>query len=144
MSFLVALGVQPNAKIKLAEVKNPTVAPRGSKYLVKLDVSPIDADKAFKALTTLENEVAKQFNAKVIYSIASEREIYLMIKGSPFLWSAFLAWLPTILSLLGITLAGVSIWQVISIVPSWVWATLIISGFLIFISPIVGDILRRR
>jgi hypothetical protein len=64
--------------------------------------------------------------------------------GSPFSWLALLAWLPTILGLLGIILFGVSVWQAVAAIPSWVWAMLIISGVLILVGPAIGEFILKE
>ncbi len=120
-------------------MENLAVGRKGSIYLLKLDVSTLTQEKALQALNTLTAEMENKFGIKTIYGRADSNAIYLIIRGSPFSWLALLAWLPVILGLLGIILFGVSVWQAITAIPSWVWATLIIGGALILFGPAIGE-----
>jgi len=120
-------------------IESLKVAPRDSIYTLELDVSDLTPEKAVEALNTLAKELKEKFNIQLIYGRASKNKIHLQIKGSPFSWLALLMWLPTILGLLGIILFGISVWQAITAIPSWVWATLIIGGALVLFGPAIGE-----
>jgi len=116
------------------------VGRKGKIYEVEITVSPtLTAEKAREALQTLICGLAEQFHIKTIAATATENVIRLQIMGSPFSWAALLAWLPTILALIGLVMVGVSVWQVIATVPSWVWALLVIGGATFLIGPIIGE-----
>ena len=125
-------------------MENLVVGRRGSIYLLKLDVSTLTQEKALQALNTLTAAMKNEFGIKTIYGRAEPNAIYLIIQGSPFSWLALLAWLPVILGLLGIILFGISVWQAITAIPSWVWATLLISGALILFGPAIGEWILER
>jgi hypothetical protein len=137
---------QPKIPIKyeLIPLGNLKVAPKGSMYIIQLDVSPLTQDKAVEALNKLTAEMKTKFGIQTIYGKATKDKIYLLIKGSPFSWLALLAWLPTILALIGIILLGISVWQAITAIPSWVYATLIIGAALILVGPTIGDLILRQ
>ncbi len=148
MSVLVGESVRTLAlygePLKIAAWKrlppeNLKVAPKGTFYTLELDVSDLTPEKAVEALNMLAKNLEKNFKARLIYANASKNKIYLQIKGSPFSWLALLAWLPTILGMLGIILFGVSVWQAITSIPSWVWAMLITSGALVLFGPRIGE-----
>jgi hypothetical protein len=137
---------QPKIPIKYEPIPlaNLKVAPKGSMYLIQLDVSPLTQDKAVEALNKLTAEMKTKFGIQTIYGKATKDKIYLLIKGSPFSWLALLAWLPVILALIGIILFGISIWQAITAIPSWVYATLIIGAALIIVGPTIGDWILKQ
>jgi hypothetical protein len=43
-----------------------------------------------------------------------------------------------ILTLVGIAIMFTSVWQVISTVPSWIWALLVIGAAMVFLAPAIG------
>lgn len=137
--------IRPMVPVKLVQIPldKLKVARKGSIYLVKLDVSEMTAEKAAQALEALAKGLREEFGATLLYGKATKNEIYLQVAGSPFSWLALLAWLPTILGLLGIALFMVSVWQVIASVPSWIWATLVISAALILFGPAIGELVLR-
>lgn len=143
VSTLALIGQPPQPKIPISwlqiPMQNLKVARKGSIYLLKLDVSTLTQDKALEALNTLTAEMKNKFGIKTIYGKAEPNAIHLIIQGSPFSWLALLAWLPTILGLIGIILFGVSVWQTVTAIPSWVWGTLIIGGALILFGPAIGE-----
>jgi hypothetical protein len=135
----------PVKKIQLSiEQLQKTVAPKGSLYEIQLITSPLTPTQATQAIEKLTTEMKTQFGITTLYSIAAENEILMLIKGSPFAWAALLPWLPTILALLGITLVGVSAWQILIGIPTWLWALLIIGGALIVIGPSIGEFILKE
>jgi len=141
VNALALIGQPPKIPLNWTPVpmQNLKVAPKGSVYYLKLDVSPLTQDKAVEALNRLTSEMQSKFGIKTIYGKAEPNAIHLIIMGSPFSWLALLTWLPVILGLLGIVLFGVSVWQAIAAIPSWVWAYLVIGGALIILGPAIGN-----
>ena len=116
------------------------VGRKGKIYEVEITVSPaMSAEKAREALQTLICGLAEEFHIKTIAATATENVIRLQIMGSPFSWATLLAWLPTILALIGLTMVGISVWNVIVSVPSWIWALLVIGTATFLIGPIIGE-----
>jgi len=108
-------------------------------YIIHLNVSGFTREKAFEALSKLREGLEQKFGIRTLYAVADSNSIKMVIHGSPFSWLALLAWLPVILGLLGIVLFGVSVWQAIAAIPSWVWACLVIGGALIILGPAIGN-----
>lgn len=135
--------LQPRAPVKFVQVplEGLRVARRGSIYLIKLDVAGMRAEVAPTVLEALAKGMREEFGATVIYGAATGDAIYLQVAGSPFSWPALLSWLPALLSLFGIALLLVSVWQVVASVPSWVWATLVTAGALILFGPAIGELI---
>ena len=94
-----------------------------------------------------EEEVARvliaklyeKFRAKVVWIRIADGIIDLQLIGSPFPWLALLAWLPTILAMLGIVMILVSIYSVIAAIPSWAWALMAVGVAVILFGPKVAE-----
>ena len=94
-----------------------------------------------------EEEVARvliaklyeKFRAKVIWIRIADGIIDLQLIGSPFPWLVLLAWLPTILAMLGIVMILVSIYSVIAAIPSWAWALMAVGVAVILFGPKVAE-----
>ena len=94
-----------------------------------------------------EEEVARvliaklyeKFRAKVVWIRIADGIIDLQFFGSPFAWLALLAWLPTILAMLGIVMILVSIYSVIAAIPSWAWALMAVGVVVILFGPKVAE-----
>jgi len=120
-------------------------ARKGEEFLVILETTPIPMEKASELAEKLKAGLKEQFNCKLQYIAIKENEIVMYITGSPFTWAMLIAWLPTILALFGITIIGIGIWQAITSVPSWVYATIIAGLFMLYAAPhIVTAITGRR
>jgi hypothetical protein len=113
-------------------------------YIIHLNVSGLTREKAVDVLSKLREGLEQKFGIRTLYAVADSNSIKMVIHGSPFSWLALLAWLPLILGLLGIILFGISVWQAIAAIPSWLWATLIISGALILVGPAIGEWILRQ
>jgi hypothetical protein len=116
-------------------------APKGSTYEIKLSTSQLTPDKASEAIEKLRTEMKEKFGIDLIYAEAAENSINLIIQGSPFAWAALLALLPTILLLAGITLIGVSVWQITTAIPTWVWFLAITGTALLLFGPAIGNLI---
>lgn len=58
--------------------------------------------------------------------------------------AGLLVWLPAILTLLGISLAAVSVWQIMTEIPWYVWLLLGAGVFLLFFGPAITTFITRR
>jgi len=88
---------------------------------------------------TLVTELYNKFKAQVIWIRIENGVIDLQTIGSPFAWLALLAWLPTILAMLGIVMILVSIYSVIAAIPGWAWALLAVGVAMILFGPKIGE-----
>jgi len=87
---------------------------------------------------TLVSELYSKFKAKVLWIRIENGTIDVQLIGSPFAWAALIAFLPAILSILGIVFVLVSIYNVIAAIPAWAWALLAVGVGLIFIGPTIA------
>ena len=137
MSNVLAYYYAPNlpqkVQLKPLNVATLGIAPVGSKYLMELKVSGINESNAQQTLENIMKIMKEQFGITTMVAEASLDKIKLAIIGSPFAWAVLLAALPTILGLLGITLLGVSIWQIITGIPNYAWGLLAIGLFTLYI-----------
>ena len=90
---------------------------------------------------TLVTELYNKFKAQVIWIRIENGVIDLQTIGSPFAWLALLAWLPTILAMLGIVMILVSIYSVIAAIPSWAWALMAVGVAVILFGPKVAEVM---
>jgi len=77
----------------------------------------VDDITAMEIANRLAYELPKKFNAELLYFESHGNYIIMDIKGSPFAWSALLAWLPEILMLVGLTVLMISVFLVVSSNP---------------------------
>ena len=142
---IASLGSPPRLPYPVQLVEVPThrlaVAPKGTRYLVRLRTSKMTPEQASKALTSIDEALRTRFKARMPYGFATEDQIYVFVEGSPFSWAALLAFLPTLLGLIGITIFAVTVWQIVASVPSWIWATLLIGVGLILFGPAIGEMI---
>lgn len=84
---------------------------------------------------------AKVKGLKIIWIGFEGDTIKMQIVGSPFAWSLLLFLLPTILAIIGIVMVLVSVYSVITAIPTWAWALLLIGiGLIVFAKPITEKI----
>lgn len=58
--------------------------------------------------------------------------------------ATLLTWLPAILTLIGIAVVGVSIWEIIGTIPWYMWAILAAGVALIFFAPTITGLFQKR
>lgn len=93
---------------------------------------------------TLTSELTKKFpNIKIHYASASQDTIILHLEGSPIPWSAILAAIPAILTLIGITVILIAVYYLFSGVPGWVWGLLVLGVTLLFIIPTITKTIKE-
>jgi hypothetical protein len=109
-------------------------------YVVRMSVRGLTRENAVQALERVR-EALERVGGKLVYAAADSCSIKAVIHGSPFSWWALLGLLPTLLLLAGVILLGVTIWQVIASVPSWVWATIVIGAGLLLFGPAIGELI---
>lgn len=98
---------------------------KGHVYEVLIKVNKkIDDKSASKIASTIAYELPRRFNAELLYFENKDNYIVMDISGSPFAWSAFLAWLPEILMLAGFIVLTISVFLIVSSNPWLAFATL--------------------
>ena len=138
--------IQPKIPVKRVQVpiSSLKVGRKGSIYDVELRVSDVTPEKARAVVDALSRGLRENFGIRPIYISVTEDRIFMEVQGSPFSWLALLTWLPIILSVVGITLVGISVYEVIASVPSWLIGTLVIGAGLIIFGPIIGEFILRE
>jgi hypothetical protein len=146
---IVTYGTQPSFTASTMKIPIPIdklqtmTAPKGAIYEIKLSTSQLTPEKASEAIEKLRTEMKEKFGIDLIYAEATENSINLIIRGSPFTWAALLAYLPTILFIIGIILLGVSVWQITTAIPPWVWFLLITGAALFLFGPAIGNLILQ-
>jgi hypothetical protein len=144
MEVLAFYGIPVEVKPPLTKIALPIdairVGRRGAIYELRMDVEGLTPQNVGKALDMLIKGMKEEFGITTLHAKASETQIIMQIRGSPFAWAALIAWLPIILSLVGIVLIGISIWQIMAAMPAWVWILLIVGGGLILLGPGIGEL----
>jgi len=131
---------RPPYPVELVAI-DPSVRPLASGlYVIRMSVRGLTRENAVQALEKVR-EAVERAGGKLAYAVADSCSIKAVVHGSPFSWWALLGLLPTLLLLAGIVLLGVSIWQAIASVPSWVWATIVIGAGLLLFGPAIGELI---
>ena len=84
--------------------------------VIKTD-KKVDDITATEIASRLAYELPKRFNAELLYFENYDNYIIMDVKGSPFAWSALLAWLPEVLMLVGLAVLTISVFLIISSNP---------------------------
>jgi type IV secretory pathway VirB2 component (pilin) len=58
--------------------------------------------------------------------------------------ATLLAWLPAILTLVGIAVVGISVWEIIGTIPWYIWAILATGVALLFFAPTISSLFKGR
>jgi hypothetical protein len=91
-----------------------------------------------QTIQTIRQVFAEKLPQVKIHYIGVEgSNITIQLEGSPIAWELILALLPLIFTLLGLTLLLVAVFQIISAVPSWVYAVLVLGAIFLFIVPTI-------
>lgn len=134
-------GSEPRPPYPVALVAvDPAVRPLAKgMYVLQISASGLTRENAAEALEKAI-EAVRRAGGRALYAVADSASIKVALHGSPFAWSTLLALLPTLLQLAGAAILGVTIWQVIASVPSWVWACLVIGAALLIFGPAIGEL----
>jgi len=114
-----------------------TEAIPGQIYEIQVRTKGIPDPKG--AVSLLTKEIPKKFKAEVIWVRVLDDIINFQIVGSPFAWSAFLAYLPELLSLVGIIVTLIAIYLVWATTPGWVVGLLLVGLALVWLSGYIGE-----
>ena len=110
----------------------------GAVYQLEIKTKGIPDPK--KVISVLTTELTRKFpDLKVLWIRVENQSISMQITSNPpFAWAALLAFLPEILMAIGITILFVTVYLVVSWVPSWIWALLITGTLLFFVGPAIA------
>lgn len=104
--------------------------------IYELQIKTEGVDNPQEAINIISSELPKKFKGlEVLWARVDSPYIKVQIKGSPFVWSAVLLFLPQILATVGIIVALIAVYLIWSAIPSWAMALLIIGGIIIWGAP---------
>jgi len=112
----------------------------GKHYHIRMTTSGVSNEQ--EVAKALINGLTTKFGAKVKYMRIVNGVVDVQLEGSPFAWAAVIIWLPSIFTLLGITLLGIAVYTVFASIPSWAWGVLAIGVVLILLAPSAGKIFK--
>lgn len=118
-----------------------TTSVPGKCYHIRIETVGI-ADEQ-QVADTLIQEFLTKFKAEVKYIRIENGVVDIQLEGSPFVWSAVILWLPSIFTLLGITLIGIAVFTVFAAIPGWAWGVLAIGIVFILLAPSASKIIAR-
>jgi hypothetical protein len=118
-----------------------TASVPGKIYHLVIDYSGAASDEMELALA-LTKGLYDEFKAKVLYMNIDENSINIQLEGSPFAWALLIPWIPSILTLFGLTLIGIAVYTVLAAIPSWAWGLLAVGVLSILVAPTVGAALK--
>ena len=103
-----------------------------------LDIKTQGIPNPEQCASLLAAELPKRIKGLKIIWIGFDGDIIkLQIEGSPFPWALLLFLLPTILAIIGIVVILVAVYSIITAIPTWALALLLIGvGVIIFARPI--------
>ena len=133
MRYLLALGKKVGKRGRPLPVKMLTDSVPGKFYHLNIETTGISDEKAVASL--LINKLNEKFKAKVVWIKVEGNNIELQISGSPFVWAVLIPFIPTILAVIGISVVLVAVYSIISAIPTWAWALLIIGSVLAVFGP---------
>jgi hypothetical protein len=118
-----------------------TASVPGKVYHLAIDYSGTASDEMELALA-LTKGLYDKFKAKVLYMSIDANSINVQLEGSPFAWALLIPWIPSILTLFGLTLIGIAVYTVLAAIPSWAWGLLAVGILSILVAPTVGATLK--
>jgi hypothetical protein len=138
---MIQAGTLVGSALKYLPQETLTESVKGKCYHIHMETQGIRPEDEVKVAKRLVDELYAKFKADVVWIRIENGIIDMQLYGSPFVWALLIAFLPTLLVLLGIVLLFASIWSVISNIPSWAWALLAVGVGMIFFAPVIGKTL---
>lgn len=109
----------------------------GKAYHITIETKGVIDEQ--RVVDTLTTELYTRFKAKVIWMRIVDNVIDIQLIGSPFVWAALLAFLPTILGILGIVVVLISLYSVLAAIPGWTWGLLAVGIGMILFGPKLAE-----
>jgi len=98
--------------------------------------TPIPDSKLAEVASTLKTEIPKNVEGVIVkYVQVSPSSIIMDVTGSPFLWVELLAFLPQIMTALGVVIGLITVYFVVTSIPTWAYALGAIGILAIFVLP---------
>ena len=120
-----------------------TTSVPGKFYHLVIKYNGTIADETQLAIA-LAKGLWENFKAKVAYMSITSCCINIQLEGSPFAWALLIPWIPSILTLFGLTLIGIAVYTVLAAIPSWAWGVLAVGILSILLAPTVGGALKPK
>lgn len=139
---MLEVGILAGTRLVHIPQQYMTESVRERVYHLHIETSGITDENAAALLLT--TELYNRFKAKVTWVHIENGVMEVQLIGSPFAWAALIAALPVILGLLGIVLILVSIYAVLSSIPSWAWATLATGVMLLLLGPTIAGVVSKK
>ena len=119
----------------------------GQYYQVDIDVEEPIINPAEVANFILNKIAEEHPEIQVTWIQASSSGVQVQFTTTPMKTlsaSTLIAWLPGILALLGLTVLLITVFDLMSRIPSYIWGLLIIGGILVLWGPQIGKMLQPR
>lgn len=139
--ILVQVGKPFENKVRLPTDKPPEPIP-GAIYSIEVETDEICEKKA----ATLKDQIMWHFNSRglQIKSLTIEtNRVEIQFKGSPFTWAEILGLLPSIFTLVGITIILISLYYVVVSVPMYIWGSLVLGFLIIYFAPYIAEAIKE-
>lgn len=133
--MIVTLGTKKLGTTRYIPSGILTESVRGRTYELRIGTNGVPDH--MKALEALKSGLEENFSTKVIYGDVIDSVIVIQMTGSPFVWGAILLFLPQILAGVGIIVSLITVYLVVSAVPTWAYALGAIGLVLIFGVPTI-------
>jgi hypothetical protein len=105
---------------------------KGKYYELHIDTDGIPDPR--KAVETLTSGLRSR-GVETVWASADASRINIQIAGSPIAWVTLLPYIPTILSVVGVVVTLIAVYNIFYGVPNWVWGALAIGLMFIIVVP---------
>lgn len=142
--MVVTLGRRVSGKYKLMYSGTLEAAPLSllgesvPKRLYQIDIQTRGIPNPNLVADTLRRELWNKFGANVVWVEVGNDMIRIQLIGSPFIWAALLLFLPQILSALGVIVALIALYLLVTGIPIWVWGLGAIAIVLLLFGPSIA------
>jgi hypothetical protein len=143
MAYTLEYGKRIEAKTIPIPKEMLTETVPGATYQIEITTNGIP-DPA-QAIETITTEFQKKFpTVKIKWIGIKDNTIQIQIEGSPVAWSTIIAYLPLILSLIGVAALIIAIYLLVSAAPGYVWGLLFVGLVLLFVVPNILPIIKPK
>lgn len=113
--------------------------------IYELEVRTEVIDNPELVIDALQSELPKEFkDLKVKWIRIDGSVVKMQIVGSPFAWSLLLAFIPSILTVVGVIVTLISVFLIWTTVPGWVTGLAVLGLVLTAFGGKIGEIILRE
>lgn len=113
--------------------------------IYELEVRTEVVDNPERVIDALQAELPKEFkDLKVKWIRIDGSVVKMQIVGSPFAWSLLLAFIPSILTVVGVIVTLISVFLIWTTVPGWVTGLAVLGLVLTAFGGKIGEIILRE